>query len=121
LLDSGLKGSYEFEKMNAPVLSRFSDFARLDATGANLHALRAPLRTLHADGLQIWIKAARCAVIRVGNIITELRAFAADFASFSHDFKYLRIVESRSDNLLVHAQADLSKRFKTKTYNKRLS
>jgi hypothetical protein len=91
-MSCGLKGSYEFEKIKSAGLSRFSDFARLDATGANLHALNAALRTLHADGLQVGIKATRRAVIRVGNIIAELRAFAANFASFSHDFMYLRIV-----------------------------
>jgi hypothetical protein len=44
------------------------------------------LRTLNTDGLQIWVKAAAGAIIRMRNIITELRAFAADFASFSHDY-----------------------------------
>jgi hypothetical protein len=76
-------------------LSRLGDFACLDATGANLLAFDAALRALNADGLQVGVKATARAVIRVGNIITELRAFAANFASFSHDFKYLRIVESR--------------------------
>jgi hypothetical protein len=81
--------------MKRRFLSRLGDFACLDATGANLLAFDAALRTLDADGLQVGVKAAARAIIRVGNIITELRAFAANFASFSHDFKYLRIVESR--------------------------
>jgi len=79
----------------APVLSRLGDFARLDTTGANLLAFNAALRALDADGLQVGIEAAARAIIRVGNIVAELRAFAANFASFSHDLKYLRIVESR--------------------------
>jgi hypothetical protein len=68
------------------VLSRFGDFARFDATGANLLALDAALGALNADGLQVGIKATARAIISVGNIIAELRPFAANFASFSHDF-----------------------------------
>jgi hypothetical protein len=89
----------DFEKLNAaPVLSRLCDFARLDATGANLLALNAACGTLDAYGLQVGIKATARAVVRVGNIIAELRAFAANFASFSHDCYYLRIVENRLSN-----------------------
>jgi hypothetical protein len=65
-------------------LSRLGDFACLDTTGANLQALNAALRALHAYGLQVGIKATPRAIVRVRDIITELRAFAADFASFSH-------------------------------------
>jgi hypothetical protein len=71
--------------MKSAGLSRFSDFARLDATGANLLALSAAFGPLHADRLQVGIKATARAVVRVGNIVAELRAFAANFASFSHD------------------------------------
>ena len=63
---------------------RLCDFARLDAAGANLHAFDAALRLLHADGLQIGIKATASAVVRVRYIIAELRALAANFASFCH-------------------------------------
>ena len=82
----------------------FGNFASLDATGADLHALDASLRTLHADGLQVWIEATARPIVRVGNIIAELRAFAADFASFSHDYRvppnirkriYYHIVQNR--------------------------
>jgi hypothetical protein len=77
----------DIEKLKAaPVLSRFCDFARLDATGANLLALNAACGALHSNGLQVRIKATARAVVRVRNIIAELRAFAANFASFSHDF-----------------------------------
>jgi hypothetical protein len=44
---------------------RFRDFARLDATGANLLALNTALRALNADGLQIRIKAAARAIVCV--------------------------------------------------------
>ena len=45
----------------------------------------AALRALDAYGLQVGVEAAARAVIRVGNVIAELRPFAADFASFGHD------------------------------------
>lgn len=66
-------------------LRRFSDFARLDATGANFHPLNASLRSLDSDRLQVGIKAPARAVVCVRDIIAELRSFATDFASFSHD------------------------------------
>jgi hypothetical protein len=76
-----------FEKLiSCAGLSRLCDFARLDATGANLLALNAACGALHTNGLQVGIKATARAVVRVGNIVAELRAFAANFASFSHDF-----------------------------------
>jgi hypothetical protein len=64
----------------------FCYFSGLNATGANLHPLRAALRLLHANGLQIGIKTPRCAIVCVRDIVSELRTFAAYFASFSHDF-----------------------------------
>ena len=71
--------------METLVSGCLSDFTGLDTTGANLLALDASLGALHADRLQVGIKATPRAVVRVGNIIAELRPFAADFASFSHD------------------------------------
>jgi hypothetical protein len=68
-LDSRHKctGSYEFEKIRRSLLAlgRFRDLASLNASGANLRALNSALRALHADGLQIWIKAAGGAIVRV--------------------------------------------------------
>jgi hypothetical protein len=65
---------------------RFSDLASLDTTGANLHSFSPALRTLDANGLQVGIKATARAIVRVRNVIAELRRLAADVASFSHDF-----------------------------------
>ena len=48
-----------------PSLSRLRDLAALDADGADLHADVAALRALDADGLQIGVKAAAGAVVRV--------------------------------------------------------
>jgi len=66
-------------------LGGFSDFAGLDTAGANFHSLSATLGLLHPNGLQIGIESARRSVICMRNIIAELRAFAANFASFSHN------------------------------------
>src|SRR5919202_6382704 len=77
-------------------LRRLRDLARLDAGGADLHAHRAALRALDADGLQIGIKAPRGAVVRVRDVVAELRALAADFASFSHNGRYLRRITRRA-------------------------
>ena len=71
------------------------DFVAFDATGANLHADDPALRALGADFLQVGVETPAGAIVRVGDVVTELRAFAADFASFSHDcLMNLRIVES---------------------------
>ena len=67
------------------MLGRFRDLTGLDATGADLHTLNAALRALYADGLQIGVKAPRRSIICMRDIIAELRPFATDFASFSHD------------------------------------
>jgi S-ribosylhomocysteine lyase LuxS involved in autoinducer biosynthesis len=42
---------------------------------------------LNAYGLQVGIEATARAIVGVRDIIAELRAFAADFASFSHDYQ----------------------------------
>jgi hypothetical protein len=68
------------------LLRCFGDLAGFDATGADLHALCSAFGELDAYGLQIGIKATRRAIIRVGNIISELGAFATDFATFSHNY-----------------------------------
>jgi hypothetical protein len=70
--------------------SGFGDFACFDTTGTDLHANCSPLRALDANGLQVRIKATARAIIRMRNIITELGRLAADFATFSHYFLYLR-------------------------------
>ena len=66
-------------------LSGFGYFAGLDTAGTNLDALGAALGQLHADGLQIWIKTPRRSIVCVRDIISKLRTFAADFATFCHD------------------------------------
>jgi hypothetical protein len=76
-------------------LRHFRDFVAFDATGANLHAHHPALRALRAYLLQVGIETPAGAIVRVRDVVTELWAFAADFASFSHNcFVNLRIVES---------------------------
>ncbi len=67
------------------LLGCFRDFAALDASGTNPHPHRAALRSLRANLLQIRVKAALGAIIRVRDVVTELRPLATDFASFRHD------------------------------------
>jgi hypothetical protein len=64
----------------------FGDFACLDTAGADLHPASATLRQLHANRLKVGIKAPRRPVVSVGDIISELGAFAANFATFCHGF-----------------------------------
>jgi len=68
------------------MLGGFCYFSCFDATGANFHSLSAALGLLYANGLQIGIKTPRRSIVCVRDIVSELRTFAADFASFSHDF-----------------------------------
>ena len=69
----------------------FGDFAGLDAGRADLHPARATLGRFHANRLQVWIEATWGAIVRVRDIIAELRALAADFTTFGHIvFCYLR-------------------------------
>jgi hypothetical protein len=67
------------------LLGSFRDFARLDATGADLHANGSALRALNTNGLQVRIEATARAIVSMRNIIAELRRLAADFATFSHN------------------------------------
>jgi hypothetical protein len=71
-------------------LGRFGDLAGLDATSANLHTLGAALGLLNANGLQIRIETTTGAIVRVRYIVSELGAFAAYFASLSHNVWNLR-------------------------------
>ena len=58
-------------------LSRFGDFARFEAAGANFDAPRRAVDD-SAHALQIRLEAAFGAVVGVRHAISELRAFAAD-------------------------------------------
>src|ERR671931_1845306 len=66
------------------LLGRLRDLARLDAGRADLHPDGPALRALDADRLQVGVEAAARAVVRVRDVVAELRPLAADFASFSH-------------------------------------
>src|SRR5579871_3246754 len=63
----------------------FGDLAALDAAGAYADALG---RTVYQglDGLQIHVPAPARHVVRVRDVVTKLRAFAANFANLCHNF-----------------------------------
>jgi hypothetical protein len=63
----------------------FLHLARFDTGRADLHADVPALRSLNANLLQVGIETPPGAVVRVRDVVAELRAFAADFASFCHD------------------------------------
>ena len=91
-------------------LGSLCDFAGFDTSRADLHSAGATLRQLNAYRLQIWIKPARSPVICVRHVISELGAFAANFATFCHYFAPLKLVRisrrkvpaSNSSELLRH-------------------
>jgi hypothetical protein len=60
---------------------------------------------LDAYGLQVGVEAAARSIVRVRDVVAELRAFAADFASFSHDFDNLRTLKRRAIPRLCHTVA----------------
>ena len=64
---------------------RLGDFAGLDAGGADADALRGAVDE-GLDSLQIDVPAAPRDVVRVRDVVTELRAFAANVAYLCHDF-----------------------------------
>ena len=98
---------------------RLRDLARLDAGRADLHANRPALRALDAYGLKVWVEAAARAVVRVRDVVAELRPLAADFASFSHCvFENLRALKRRAP-LIGAAQSRRRRTRETKTYSKR--
>jgi hypothetical protein len=67
-------------------LGSLCDFAGFDAVGADFFALRATLRQLDPNRLQIRIKPSGCTIIRVRYVITELWTFPTNFAAFGHYF-----------------------------------
>jgi hypothetical protein len=67
------------------MLRRFGNLSALDAVSANANPLRgAVYQRLY--GLQIGIPAPASDVMRVRNVIAELRTFTANVAYLCHDF-----------------------------------
>jgi hypothetical protein len=67
-------------------LRGLGDFSGFNAAGTNFHPLGTTLRKLDTNRLQVWVEPPWRPIVRVRNIVSELRTFAADFATFSHDF-----------------------------------
>jgi hypothetical protein len=72
-------------------LRRFDNFAAFNTTSANFLSRISACRKLDANRLQIRVKATASFIVRVRNIISELRTFAADIASFCHNYKASKI------------------------------
>lgn len=62
----------------------FDDLAGFDAAGADAHAFAAAF-DLGLDRLEVWVPTAASGVVCVGDIVAELRAFAAELAFLCHD------------------------------------
>ena len=63
----------------------FDDFAGLDAASADAHALTNTVH-LRLDGLKVDVPAAPGGVVGVGDVVAELRAFAAEITFSCHDY-----------------------------------
>jgi len=64
---------------------RLGDFTGLDAAGAHANTLRISVDQ-GLDGLQVHVPAPARHVVRVRNVVAELRAFAANITNLCHDF-----------------------------------
>jgi hypothetical protein len=62
----------------------FDYFSGLDAAGADAHALACAVH-LGFDGLQIYVPTTPGGVVGVGDVVAELRAFAAKITFLCHD------------------------------------
>jgi hypothetical protein len=69
--------------MKMPMGSGFGDFAGLDAARADAEALGCTVNE-RFDHLQVNVPAAAGDIVRVGYVVAETRALAADIASLCH-------------------------------------
>ena len=75
--------------------SGFGNFTGLDAGRADFHPARATLGRLYAYRLQVWIEATWGAIVRVRDIVAELRTLAADFTTFGHTVFATSVIETK--------------------------
>jgi hypothetical protein len=73
-----------FESETCRELAGFNDLARLNAAGADAQALVALLGD-RAHRAQVHIPAAAAHVMSVADLVSKLRAFAADITNLCHD------------------------------------
>jgi hypothetical protein len=71
----------------------FDDFAGLNTAGADAHTLAYTVH-LGLDGLQIDVPAAPSGVVGVRDVVTELRAFAAEITFSCHGY-YSNLVSQK--------------------------
>ena len=72
-------------ELNLKELHSFDNFAGFNTASANFLARIAARGLLNADRLQIRVKATTSFVVSMWNIVSELRTFSADIASFCHN------------------------------------
>ena len=61
------------------------DLAALDATGADADLLVRAALQLGLDRTQVHVPATAGDIVRVRDVVSELRTLAADFTNLSHD------------------------------------
>ena len=69
------------------ILRSFDNLIWFNAAGAYRHPAVSASREFDADRLQIRLKAPTGLIIRVWDVVSKLRPFAAYFASFCHNIK----------------------------------
>jgi hypothetical protein len=72
---------------------RFNDLAGLEATAADAQPLVAAIH-LRANGVEIDVPPPPGGVVRVRNVVAELRPFAANITNLSHDGNSEKIRDS---------------------------
>jgi hypothetical protein len=77
-------GQNEMDGLLRLPLLRLDDFSGLDAAGADADTLARGIH-LRLDSLKVYIPPATRHVVRVGNVVAELRLFPADFTYLCHD------------------------------------
>ena len=90
---------YGFDKIigvsGASRSSGFGDFTGLDAGRTDFHSACATLGRLYANRLQVRIEPAWGAIVRMRDIVAELRALAADFTTFGHIVFATSVIENQ--------------------------
>lgn len=77
-----------WQPISAPSILRelcsFHDLAGFDTAGTDLDPSVSASGQLYTNRLKIWVESPTGLVIRMRNVVTELRPFAAYVASLSH-------------------------------------
>ena len=106
-------GPQKLGAVSFPMIGRslgFGNFAGLDATGADADALAGAVHNgLHS--LQVYVPAAAGNVVRVRNVVAELRSLAAKLTGLCHDKSPGRLPTIRLDEGVFAQWEGVSPRF----------